>query len=337
MAGLPWSREDEQRLCRDYPAGVPLDTLAAALGRTEDAIRNKAQFMGLKWGATPKGFSVQAPPKASRDFAAIFEGQVEAYRNKSARHIAKKQGITVTIHEDAPYGILLFGDPHVDDDGCDIEYLSHCLSVVRETEGLYAVNIGDLTNNWIGRLGALYAHQHTTDDEAAKLAEWLIGSIPWLWVILGNHDKWSVLAERICEEHGVTHVSHGGVFVIRCGEHEMKVDARHDHAGRSMYNPAHGQIKRNYRGSDARVIVGGHIHQGARTTIRNGVTGQISECIRLGAFKKHDEYADMKGFDEDSIGPACLVTVDPRTDSVQVFWEVDEGARYLTWLRERAA
>ena len=208
--------------------------------------------------------------------------------------------------------------------------------MVRETEGLYGVNIGDLTNNWLKVLGHLYAHQHTTDDEAVKLCEWIIGAIDWLWIVLGNHDKWSILAERICEEKQVMHVSHGGIFVIRCGDHELKIDARHDHAGRSMYNPAHGQIKRNYRGSDARIIVGGHIHQGARTTIRNGVTGQLSECIRLGAFKRYDEYADMKGFDEDSVGPACLVTVDPKTDDVQCWFNVDSGARYLQMLRSDA-
>ncbi len=49
--------------------------------------------------------------------------------------------------------------------------MAYCMEFVRSTPHTYALNIGDLSNNWIGHLQRLYAHQHTTDDEAIKLVE----------------------------------------------------------------------------------------------------------------------------------------------------------------------
>ena len=333
MPGPNWNDEEDKALRCLVEQGLSAPQIARQLGRTTNAINNRLRRLGLFLSEVrEKRFHVQQIPTANRPLNEVIAAQAEAFRRKNERH-ESKQGIVVSLEETAPYGVLFFGDPHIGDNGCDIELLCHHISLVKETPGLYGVNIGDLTNNWVGKLGRLYAHQHTTDDEEIELARWMIGEIPWLFVILGNHDKWSAIAQMLCQEASVAYVSHGGRFVVRCGTHELKIDARHDHQGRSQFNPAHGQIRRSYRGSDARVIVGGHIHQGAYTRLRNGVTGNVSDCIRLGAYKVIDEFADSKNFDADDLGPACLVTVDPSADSVQCWWDVDEGVRYLGFLR----
>jgi hypothetical protein len=61
----------------------------------------------------------------------------------------------------------------------------------------------------------------------------------------------------------------------------------------------------------------------------------------VGSYKEADEYADANGFAEDTIAPSCVAVVDPAeygTESfIQVFWNLQRGADYLTMLRERRA
>src|SRR3546814_1021767 len=49
-----------------------------------------------------------------------------------------------------PYGIIAFGDTHLDDDGANIPLLRQHLEIASRP-GVYGLNIGDSTNNWVGR------------------------------------------------------------------------------------------------------------------------------------------------------------------------------------------
>jgi hypothetical protein len=62
---------------------------------------------------------------------------------------------------------------------------------------MYAVCVGDVTNNWVGRLAALYAEQSTTEAEAWKLAEW--------WLVL-HGDKLLIDQVLTHPSPGVNHV-----------------------------------------------------------------------------------------------------------------------------------
>ena len=57
----------------------------------------------------------------------------------------------VKVNDKKPIGIMWFGDPHIDDDGCDWTLLSKHIELCKQP-GVYGVNIGDTTNNWAGRL-----------------------------------------------------------------------------------------------------------------------------------------------------------------------------------------
>lgn len=319
---------------RDYPAGREIEDIGREISRGYASVRNKAQELGLKWGAKPFTVKTQIP-SPNRPLGDILAEQASRFHEKRARAHAKK-GIEIELTDEGPYGILFFGDPHADDDGCDIEKLAADLQVVQTEPHVHGVNMGDLTNNWIRVLGHLYSHQHTTDDEAEALMDWLVGSIPWLFVILGNHDKWGPLAARICREKEVTYVSHGAMFRIKCGDSELVIDARHDHPGRSMYNPSHGQLKKGYRGSDAHIIIGAHIHTSGVTITKNEVTGHINHAVRVAAYKKFDEYADMKGFGDGSISPSILAVIDPKATAegfVTLFHDIQSGVKFLNALR----
>lgn len=340
-----WNPTDLELLQKMLNEGKTYREMSELTGLTASALEKTVQRyrlvreMRLMQAPNPAGVSVQKVPTANRSIIQLLEDQKANFERKGARHTTKNLGIEVLLSEPGPYGLMMFGDPHVDDNGCDIEALIECLKFASETPHVYAANLGDLTNNWIGNLMRLYAHQNSTDDEGVVLMEWLLTQIPWVFVVLGNHDKWGPVATMMCVKHNITHVSHGAKFLFRDSKYgvPMVVDARHTHPGHSMYNPSHGQLKKNYRGSDADVIVAGHTHTSGYTMVKNEETGKIGHCIRVGAFKKFDDYADQKGYGDGAISPSVLLVVNPDAENpasfVTVFHDMYAGRVYLNALR----
>ncbi|NDG19699.1 MAG: metallophosphatase family protein [Betaproteobacteria bacterium] len=353
----PWSREEVNALVQCIEAQPSIGYAAQMyLGLYPDTVRkvhgvrqkaaDLVKELGLVYGCKPEStlksrspFSIQRPPAVSRSIEQLIKDRAEEFGRKAAHHQAKHDGINITIHEPGPYMLVFFGDPHVDDAGCDIDHLAFCLEEVRGKEHVYAANIGDLTNNWVGKLARLYAYQTTTDDEAEQLMEWLIGSIPWLFIILGNHDKWGPIAGRICREYDVLAVSHGAKFnILQEGSPKRVIDARHTHAGNSMYNKSHAQLVLNYKGSPADIIIGGHLHVNAETVAKNGTTQQTAYCCRVSAFKKYDEYADANNFEDQAISPVLAFVIDPAHPGIfgiHRFFTIEQGYCYLMDLRRR--
>lgn len=343
MRGRVWIPDDIELLVRKYAHCSSVAELAKELGRSEVAVQQKARKLGLRW-LGPKRFEVEELPERNRPIEEILSDQAKRFKAKKARSIKKREGIRIELEDPGPYAILFFGDPHADDNGCDIERLSFDLEFARSKSHVYSVNMGDLTNNWIGRLGRLYAKQNTTEDEAEDLIEWLVGYLDWLFVILGNHDKWGPLAQRICKDHRVTSVSHGAKFRVFAGNdpeaRELVIDARHNHKGHSMYHSTHGPLKKAYRGSPADIIIAAHTHTSGYLVSKNGQTSKIAHCIRVGAYKQHDDFAEQLDFDEEQISPSVLAVVDPQCGTeegfVHIFHDIEQGGKFLDALRAGA-
>ena len=116
------------------------------------------------------------------------------------------------------------------------------------------------------------------------------------------------------------------------------MDLRHDHPGRSQYAPDFGPRKAVYRGIQAEIVASGHIHTSASGVAPNGVAGTLSQTLRVGAFKRLDEYAEALGFAPDTVGPIAVVVVDPSEPMYApgrcvTFWDLDKAAVYLAALR----
>ena len=129
----------------------------------------------------PKGLSWEAEEEPSiKDLidrrTAVFN---DLHHRKEANKVTR---IDVKLH--GPIAITHLGDPHVDADGCNWPELIKTIETISKTEGMYAGNIGDTTNNWVGSLKRLYAHQSTTYDEGVRLAEWLLTSY-WATTMAG--------------------------------------------------------------------------------------------------------------------------------------------------------
>lgn len=132
-------------------------------------------------------FTVDQLPSKLPSLEEMLQARKREFERKKAATEARKL-VPVRVTVDGPYGIAHFGDPHVDDPGTDIALLERHVSAVSKTYGLFAGNIGDMHNNWVGKLARLYAKQETTARESWMLVDWLMRSMPWLYVVLGNHD-----------------------------------------------------------------------------------------------------------------------------------------------------
>ena len=278
-------------------------------------------------------------PPDEIDLDELLDRRRGEYERKEASEKARKL-IPVKIRGDKPIGIVHFGDPHVDDPGTDILALERHTKIVNDTPGLYASNIGDVSNNWTGRLAVLYGQQTATAAEAWKLAEWLLSSCPWLYVIAGNHDSWSGAGDPLKwilkHTNNLYQSDSVRMALTFSNKREVRLNCRHHWPGNSMWNAAHGEMKAAMTGFRDHILISGHTHRSGYGVVKCPATGVISHCIRIASYKKYDRYASERGFTDGHISPCAVTIIDPKASDVglvTVFQEPEEAADFLTFKR----
>lgn len=164
---------------------------ALAVGMSESQTRKRLRALGISADmaqpAAPRDeFHITPLPDEDIPIEDLVAHRIKQFKKKAAHREAAKL-IRCDVNIEGPIGLLVFGDPHVDDDGCDLETL-RAHSDLTQTPGVWGCNIGDTTNNWVGRLARLYAEQGTSAKQAWALAEWFVKRTRWLFMIGGNHD-----------------------------------------------------------------------------------------------------------------------------------------------------
>ena len=297
----------------------------------------------LRTGEVPRAAQFTFTPLPDDDIPIeqLIEHRKRQFQHKRAHEEASKL-IPVKVKMPGPIGILHFGDPHVDDDGTDIGLLERHAQLVRETPGLFAANVGDTTNSWVGRLAKLYAEQSTSASQAWRLAEWFVGLCPWLYMIGGNHDLWNGAGDPlkwITRAHGTMYrPSECRVELQFPNEAKVRVNARHDFSGSSIWNPAHGPMKALTMGVRDHVAIAGHKHESAYAVLKDPETSITMHAIKVASYKTYDRYAKERGFRDMTLSPCALTTIDPylpqnHPDLVKVWWNPEEGAEFLKWKR----
>lgn len=325
---------DARRMAREYAAqGVSKAEIGRQLGVPRETVRD--------WLA--RDFDVDKPTDVS---GLTVEELVEDRKRRFARkrlYEEARRCIPVRINIPGPVGILHFGDPHVDDDGTDIAALERHTGLVANTEGLFAASVGDTTNNWIGRLARLYGEQSTSAAEAWALAEWFVRRCDWLYMIGGNHDAWSGAGDPLKWIAGQTVYESSEVRLALTfpNKRVCTINARHDFAGHSQWNPTHGAMKAAQMGVRDDILVCGHKHVSGYQPLKIPNEDRISHCIQVASYKVFDRYAKERGFRDQHISPSVLTIIDPSAKTaagfVNVFHEIEEGVEYLTWKRQRKA
>ncbi len=265
------------------------------------------------------------------------------FRNKQASKNFKRL-IDVVINVDGPIGIAHFGDPHIDDDGTDIALLLSHVDIVNKTEGMFAGNVGDQQNNWVGRLGHLWSQQSTSAKEAWMLTEHFVRSTNWLYLIAGNHDVWSGTGDPlnwIMRGKESVFDAWGARLNLKFPNgRKCRINARHDFKGRSIYNSAHGPARAIRFGWRDHIVTCGHTHQSGYQVLKDPASGVISHALRVGSYKTYDSYADKLGFDDETVFICPVTIIDPTYDEddsrfITVIFDPFEASEYLTWKRKK--
>lgn len=254
----------------------------------------------------------------------------------------------VKVKDTKPIGVMWFGDPHVDDDGCDWGLLKSHIELCKKP-GVYAANIGDTTNNWAGRLITKYASQETSVKTARRLAEWFMldSGIRWLVFLLGNHDQWgdgseilSQMAKRHATQKVVMHDWEARFSLNFPNGEKINIWAAHDFPGDSQWNPLHGPVKAARFGPDVDLLVCGHKHNWGVSHWELADKGTCPLMIRTRGYKFNDEYARRIGKTEQSEGASIFTVINPhsatRGGRLMAFADVERGVDFLQWLRGKS-
>ena len=273
----------------------------------------------------------------------IIEHRKKQYTQKLKAKKSKNL-INIKINQKGPIGILHFGDPHVDDDGTDIAEIYMLCNLVNKTDGLFGGNLGDIQNNWIGRLQALYGQQSTSAKESWRLTEHFVNQVEWLYLVAGNHDVWSGDGdplEFIMREHSGIYEQWGArLNLIFPNGKEVRINARHMFKGNSMWNTAHGVAKAAQMGWKDHILTCGHTHVSGYQVLKDAASGLISHALQVASFKIMDSYAEKLGLDDKNIFNAPVTIIDPKYDDddnrlITTIFNPYEGAEYLKYKREQ--
>jgi hypothetical protein len=324
-----------------------IEETKAALKTAGNNITLAAEMLGISRRAMQhrlrkiEKFSPPILPCKSRDIDQLIKDKIaESKRAKNSDEA--RDLIKIPVHIDGPFAIMILGDPHVDDAGCDFELLSSHRQIAIEHPYILAASVGDYQNGWIGRLGVLYGEQQVTSREAWKLVEWLVSPLKWLFLIAGNHDLWQGSGdplEWITHQTGSLYEPHGVRIELEhpCGA-KTRIHARHDFPGTSIYSQLHGPRRELIMGFRDHLVICGHKHTGAQETV---VTpdGLVAQIVRVSGYKVVDSYAKQLGLKKHPIFPGALIVIDPREPetSPNRIWTaptIERGVLFLDALRE---
>src|SRR5262249_4466190 len=151
------------------------------------------------------------------------------------------------------------------------------VELVNKTEGMFGANVGDLQNNWVGRLSHLWGGQETSKTTAWRMTEWLVNSVQWLYLVKGNHDNWTGVGDPLDwmmrAQPGVLDADGVRLNLQFPNGKQVRINARHDFRGHSMWNPAHGPAKAVHMGWRDHILSCGHLHISGYQLLKDPASG----------------------------------------------------------------
>lgn len=314
------------------------------LTKSFQALKARAAGRGYKAGSVPfhpsESLDIPTAPDTNEPIADLITRK-KAQHSRDQASEAFHALIKIKVQHDGPVAICAVGDPHVDDDRCDIGTLEHDMTIIGRTPGMYALHVGDITNNWVGRLGRLYAHQSTTANDGIRLAEWMFSLAPPLAVIGGNHDIWNEGMNwlQFCVRQAAPNAyvkNHGIRLELDFSDVKVRIHTRHDFPGHSQFNPVHGLRKEHLFGKRDHINIAGHKHTDTYAMIPSP-DGYIQHMLRVSGYKDYDDFAKGGNFALMKMAPTCALVINPaarnHAELIKPFWDIAEAADYLAFKR----
>jgi hypothetical protein len=99
-------------------------------------------------------------------------------------------------------------------------------------------------------------------------------------------------------------------------------------------------MKAALMGTRDHLYVAGHKHESAYSVLKDAISGITMHTMKVASYKIYDRYAKERGFRDNCLSPCALTTINPylptdHPDLIKIWWQPEEGAEYLTWLRSR--
>jgi hypothetical protein len=328
--------------------------MAAILKRARPTVKSRIERAEELYGLRPFD---GARPMVDAPFVAPslpspdepLEDLLARKRALSSRVIAADAARTlvpVKITVPGPIGVFMMGDPHLDNDGCDWSRLERDIGLVVKQPRILGINMGDVTDNWIGRLERLHAHSSVKANDAWRLAEWLFAQpVNWLALIGGNHDAWSGSRDPL------KWITKGRVPLYEPNaarlalQHpngaETRFHGRHTFKGNSQFTDLHGLRREMREGWRDHLIAAAHLHSGEDGAQING-DGFVTQMVRVSGYKRVDSFAKEHGFKSKPMHPSALAIIDPdapETERGRVWLapDIETGVDYLNFKARRAA
>ena len=312
---------------------------ARELGLARSTIRLTVQN-AMERGILPPDALHEPNPSQTSDYLEARERKIAAYQRKKRKGDWRKP--VVAMLPERPFRLKVFGDPHIDSDGCNFELFERHWLEMDASRGILGISVGDWFDNWLRALGHLWKDTTTAPSDAWLLLEHLMeqNGEGLIAACSGNHDDWAKAnapvdpVDLLMKRHGVLYRQGAIRVMVKCGDLEpFFIAIRHKWRGSSMYSAAHWGVRANREGWRDLILVGGHIHQDEPRLVSHP-DGMRSHVCQVSAFKEFDTFKDVQGFNGPVISPVWDLVIDPRRpdtcpDKVKVFWDSDAAQAYL--------
>jgi len=343
-------------------ASLTDETVKQRLGIWEGALRNVSAAAREAGMARPtmqdtlrmavaRGFITEADVQganlpSANDYQSARLRKIAAFQIKQRKGDWRKP--TLARLPAKPFRLKVFGDPHLDSDGCNFELFERHWLEMDAANGVYGVCVGDWFDNWARALGHLWKDTTTAPSDAWLCLEYLMHARgdALIAACSGNHDDWTQgpadPVDLLMKQHGVLYRK-GAIRVALAFDNlpPIFVAIRHKWKGHSMYSAAHGILRSGVFGWRDHIMIGGHIHQD-EPRLLSFPDGFRAHVCQVSAFKQYDDFADVHGFMGPKISPVWDLVVQPGKDDtdpdkVKVFWNSEDAAGFLAHLLQRAA
>jgi len=228
-----------------------------------------------------------------------FDGYHKAYKDSLTKAIDNH----VTIRVNRSVVIACLSDTHLGNVHTDIDWLAEDTKLIRDTDGVYAMFVGDILDYTTGGPRGLLNEQvfpqtiHTKDMAEQWIKEL---SSKMLLMISGCHDRWEYV---ITGEHFLTNAVKNIItqeFRPDCafidlvvGDISYSIFATHKLRGGGTQNPSHGI----YRKARENMIfdIGIEAHKHRPGIAQQMIQDRLVTAINCGTYKKIDGYAKQLG------------------------------------------
>jgi hypothetical protein len=315
---------------------------AEAMKLSRPALQQRLDNAAVAGLTKPRAEANPSRWRPGAEIVAARKAEFERYRKPGDG----RNATTIHLADDKPFCLVALGDPHLDSPGCDLNLWERWINILDHTKHVHGFGGGDWLDNWIKPLQFLYATAETTAPEGWILLEHYLDQIgPHLIAsVSGNHDDWSGHSDALgmlMRKHGVTHRAKALRVLLKTpGGYEVSINSRHRWQGRSMWNEVHALKKAARMGMRDNILLGFDKHVSGDTIEKDPLTGLLTFCYQVAAFKVVDDYADDNGFLDRHVSPAVALVIDPRLpatnpERVKHFYEPEPAVDYLQFLRRK--